>query len=133
MNKENQKMNQQEKNKETIKRFYEEVMLKGNAVTASEIILENYKQHNPTALSGRDGLLAHIQDLDNLYPERKIVFHHLLAEGDFVTTHIHFILKPGERECAGMDLFRFDGDKIAEHWDVIQLLPEESMNENSMF
>ena len=126
-------MNQQEKNKAIVKRFYEEVMLKGNADVAKELMTENYRQHNPTARSGLAGLLAHVKDLDVQYPDRRIVFHHLLADGDFVSTHIHFILKSGEVECAGMDLFRFEGDKLAEHWDVIQALPKQSMNENQMF
>ena len=126
-------MNQQEKNKETIKRFYEEVMIKGNVDVAAEVMTADYIQHNPTAVSGRNGLLEHVKELNTQYPERKIIFHHMIAEANFVTTHIQFILKPGEVTCAGMDLFRFEGDKLAEHWDVIQMIPEKSMNNNSMF
>ncbi len=38
-----------------------------------------------------------------------------------------------KKEAVGMDIFRFEGNKIAEHWDVIQEIPAQSANENGMF
>lgn len=125
-------MNNQDK-KEMVKRLYREVMLKGSRKAAEELLLEDYKQHNPQAADGREGLLSHVADLQAEYPNRKIEFIHLFEDGDCVITHIHFSLIPGVREVMGMDIFRFEGDKIAEHWDVIQAIPEQSANSNGMF
>ncbi|MCD8175704.1 MAG: nuclear transport factor 2 family protein [Phascolarctobacterium sp.] len=72
-------------------------------------------------------------DLDAQYPNRKIEFVHLFADGDYVITHIHFMLVPDGYEAMGMDIFRFEGDKIAEHWDVIQPVPTQSANDNGMY
>lgn len=125
-------MNREEK-KAAIERLYNEVLLKGDSQVAEELLLETYKQHNPQAEDGRVGLLNHVADLDAQYPDRRIEFIHLFVDGDYVITHIHFMLVPGGYEAMGMDIFRFEGDKIAEHWDVIQPMPEQSANNNGMF
>jgi hypothetical protein len=41
---------------------------------------------------------------------------------------------PGDHDYAGIDIFRFDDDgKVVEHWDVLQIVPEHSANDNGMF
>jgi predicted SnoaL-like aldol condensation-catalyzing enzyme len=40
---------------------------------------------------------------------------------------------PSERGQAVADLFRLENGKLVEHWDVIQEVPAESKNDNSMF
>jgi predicted SnoaL-like aldol condensation-catalyzing enzyme len=41
--------------------------------------------------------------------------------------------KPDERGVTVVHIFRFDGGKIAELWDLGQPVPETSPNENGMF
>jgi predicted SnoaL-like aldol condensation-catalyzing enzyme len=51
----------------------------------------------------------------------------------------NFVLTVSEGEWSGKDhvfydLFRMEGGKIAEHWDVIQAIPTENLaNTNTMF
>ena len=56
-----------------------------------------------------------------------------LSQREFVVVHC-FQRWPNESDWAGSDIFRLDANgKIVEHWDVLQRIPGQSANSNSMF
>ena len=67
------------------------------------------------------------------YPQLQLLIKRVVAEGELVATHSHLVLRPGEPGRALADFFRLENGKVVEHWDVIQDVPAESANTNSMF
>jgi predicted SnoaL-like aldol condensation-catalyzing enzyme len=73
-------------------------------------------QHSPNIPQGRDALQALVADLSPaVYYEPGLI----VAEGDFVAIHGR-IRGWAEEPQVVADLFRIEGGKLAEHWDVLQ-------------
>ena len=122
----------EEANKKKVVEFYEKA-LNQKDVAAIDKYLGPYRQHNPQAADGPEGLKGFIGYLKSSTPNFKFEIKRVLADGDFVILHVHGIPEPGARGLAIVDIFRVDGERIVEHWDVIQEIPEKAANSNGMF
>jgi predicted SnoaL-like aldol condensation-catalyzing enzyme len=67
------------------------------------------------------------------FPQLSVSPKRVIAEGDLVAVHSHYVDTPGERGQAVLELFRVRDGKIVEHWTAVQDLPESSANDNTMF
>jgi predicted SnoaL-like aldol condensation-catalyzing enzyme len=99
----------------------------------AQYIAPNYRQHNPNALDGPDGVIAFATSYLKDNPELTMDFKRIIAEGEFVVIHSHQKRNPKDRGDAVVDIFRVQDGKLVEHWDVIQPVPANSANRNSMF
>ena len=93
-----------------------------------------YIQHSPGIADGLQALLQLIEQFDRDFPGYAIEVKRVIAEGDLAFAHCHYTF--GTRDPRGKaiaEIFRFDGELIVEHWDVIQDVPAHSVNDNGMF
>lgn len=90
-------------------------------------------QHNPQSPNGVAAAKEQFTQAFAAHPELSVSLKRVIADGEYVAFHHHFLLSPADRGSAVVDIFRVQDGKVVEHWDVIQPVPEESGNDNTMF
>ncbi len=99
----------------------------------TQYIGPNYRQHNPDAKDGPQGVIAYASEYIKANPELRLDFKRVIAEGDLVAVHSYLKTNPSDQGVAVVDIFRVENGKLVEHWDVMQMLPKEYANQNGMF
>lgn len=123
-----------EQNKETVIAFYERAFNDHEPEEAVEKYLgPRYIQHNPQAPDGGDAFIAFVRAYVGQFRELRVDIKRAIAEGELVMTHSLLTTSADDRGTAAADIFRLEDGKIVEHWDVLQPVPEESANDNTMF
>ena len=122
----------EEANKKLVTDFYERV-LNQKDLEAIDQYVGPYKQHNPMAGDGPEGLKGYIAYLRKTAPQSHSEVTKVFADGDYVILHVHAVREPGTRGLAIIDIFKVDNGKLVEHWDVIQEIPEKPANGNTRF
>jgi predicted SnoaL-like aldol condensation-catalyzing enzyme len=132
---------QSKQNAETVLAFYDELINKKQAPNAVEKYLTpDYIQHNPIVPTTAKSLGEYFGQVAAARQNLRVVIHRVIASGDYVWAHVNFINilndEADDRGFAGVDIYRFDANgKIAEHWDVVQEVPDPktAANTNGMF
>jgi predicted SnoaL-like aldol condensation-catalyzing enzyme len=99
-----------------VERFY---VKRDVAGAFAAYVAPGYIQHNPGL---PDGPAAAVEALGPMFstPGSRFDVKHVLIDGDLALVHLLGQGKPGTGGAAVADLYRLEGGKIAEHWDVLQ-------------
>jgi len=114
-------------NKQKVLSFYKLIVGQRKAELIPQFVLENYRQHNPTAAQGRTGITGMINYLKTLPPPpegAKSPIIRAIQEGNMVVTHLD-IQFMGKRMVV-IDLFELENGMLAGHWDAIQQVPDQT-------
>lgn len=129
---------QLEKNKDVVERFFR-IANEGKAAELNAIVREDYIEHTDMR-DFRDGLAASIASnpttpIQATYEEERHRIRgtivRMIAERDHVWAYV--AVEGPQSKVARVDMFRLLDGQIAEHWAVIQQVPEKRANTNDQF
>ena len=123
----------QEANKALIRSYIEEMWNKHQPSAADRFVAINYVEHNPQLPSGLAGSKQFVAKVLAAFSNYHGEIQDIVAEGDKVVTRVEWTgTNDGPldgRPATGnklvfstSDFFRIENGKVAEHWDVVNLL-----------
>jgi len=121
-----------EKNKALVRSFVETILIGGQFDKILTYYHPDIIQHNPFIDNTVAGLVSGVEALQKQGIAIQIEkIHRVLGEGNFVLVFSEG--KFGGKHTAFFDLFRVENEKVVEHWDVLQEVPEKLAHDNGMF
>jgi len=102
-------------NKEIVLEVLKRAFIDRDPTVVEQYFGKNYKQRNPVIPDGPSAIAAMIPTLTGLTYEPGMV----AADGDLVMVHGRYT-GWGPKPMIAVDIFRVEGGKVVEHWDVMQ-------------
>lgn len=99
----------------------------------AQYISVDFRHHNPFFQGDAESIMVAMEENAALNPDKVFDVKLALEEEDYVAVHSHVRQNPEDLGAAVVHIFRFEGDRIVELWDLGQAVPEESLNKNGMF
>jgi predicted SnoaL-like aldol condensation-catalyzing enzyme len=122
--------------REIVLAFYEAALNEKNVTKAGEFLGDTYIQHNPRVADGPEAFLRFVQFRHDRFPAARNEVKRVIADGDIVALHVHSVVVPETPGRNIVDIFRVEGGKVVEHWDVVQDIPLElypPIHDNGLF
>jgi predicted SnoaL-like aldol condensation-catalyzing enzyme len=105
----------------------------GKLDEAYDLVSPNFLHHNAYFPGDAESLKAGMAEAHKKFPNTELDVKHIFEEGDLVAVHSRVQHSPETQEIAVVHIFRFEGEKIVELWDVGMEVPKDSPNQNGAF
>ena len=99
----------------------------------ADYVARDFIHHNAFFKGDRQSLIDAMNEASVMHPNKSFNVQFALEEGDKVAVYSQVQTVADGPDIAVVHMFRFEGDKIVEMWDVGLHVPEDSPNENGMF
>ena len=96
-------------------------------------VAPDFRHHNPYFAGDAESLKAGMAEAAGKFPNTTLEVQHTWENGDLVAIHSRVSHGPDQPDIAVVHMFRFEGDRIAELWDVGMPAPKDSPNKNGLF
>jgi predicted SnoaL-like aldol condensation-catalyzing enzyme len=122
------------RNRDRVLALYRECLDPHDRTRLREYLVEDYIQHSPAATPGLEGIGDFLDWLKVTHPQHRNHIKRIFARDEHVIVHLHCTVGEGHADLAVVDIFRLDEQgMIVEHWDVVQEVPANPKNSNTMF
>lgn len=93
----------------------------------------DFRHHNAYFAGDAESLKKGMAEAHKKFPNTTLEVKHVFEGDDMVAVHSRVQHSSETPEIAVVHIFRFEGDRIAELWDVGMEVPKDSPNENGAF
>ncbi|RPI04972.1 MAG: nuclear transport factor 2 family protein [Ignavibacteriae bacterium] len=120
-------------NKDASVKFLQLVVAGKTREAYSSFVSRDMRHHNIAFAGDAESLERAMREDNSLFPQKVLEVKHVIEDGSLVAVHSHIRMKSEEPGYATVHIFRFEDNHIVEMWDIVQVVPENSPNKNSMF
>lgn len=96
-------------------------------------VADDFIHHNAYFPGDRESLLVAMEQSAESEPNKSFTVKQAIDSGDRVAVFSHLQRAQADQEYAVVHIFRVQGSKIAEMWDIGQEIPKDSPNALGMF
>ncbi len=121
------------RNKEIAIAFYNAALNDKDWSKAEQYLGPHYTQHSIYMQDGAAGLKGLVDRLKSQFPDNHGEIKQAFVDGDIVVLHLHVTRYAGHPGWSVIELMRVENDKVVEHWDIFETVPEKVANSNGMF
>ena len=105
----------------------------GSVEEAFRMVGPGFRHHNPYFAAGADALKVAMAESAIRNADKRLDVQRSLEDGDYVAIHSRIVLQREQPGMSVVHIFRFEGEEIAEFWDIGQEVPADTPNADGMF